>query len=154
MGCLKEKNILIGAQVFCWPKIINPLETRGFRTHFLLLTTPYGMFEIKKKLNIILNSYIEPKKVQLAAKKSFLVAKKVPIETTGYCTHFLLLTFPYGMFGIKKKNQILIEFLDRTQSSTASRQKKFPGFRGFCTHFLLLATSYVMFEIKKKSISY
>jgi hypothetical protein len=23
---MNEKNILIGAQVFCWPKVINPLE--------------------------------------------------------------------------------------------------------------------------------
>ena len=49
--------------------------------------------------------------------------KKVRIETREFCTYFLLLTSPYGMFEIKK-TQILIEFLDRTQKSTASRQKK------------------------------
>mgnify|MGYP007015546804 CR=1 FL=1 len=36
-----------------------------------------------------------------------------------------MLTTPYGMFEIKKKTQFLIEFLDQTQQSTASRQKKF-----------------------------
>ena len=36
------------------------------------------------------------------------------------------LSTPYVMFEIKKI-QILIEFLERTQKSTASRQKKFPS---------------------------
>ena len=40
-------------------------------------------------------------------------------------THFLMLTTPYGMIEIIQ-TQFLIEFLDQTQKSTASRQKKFP----------------------------
>ena len=56
-----------------------------------------------------------------------------------------------------KKNQILIEFLDRTQKSPASRQKKFPsrqkkfplGLEDFAPIFEKLTTHYVMFEIKK-----
>ena len=55
-----------------------------------------------------------------------------------------------------KETQFLIEFLDRTQKSTASRQKmpkKVPlETRGFCTHFLLLTTLYVMFERKKLKV--
>ena len=70
MGCLKEKNILIGAQVFCWPKIINPLETRGFRTHFLLLTTPYGMFEIKKT-QFLIEFLDRTQKITASRKKKF-----------------------------------------------------------------------------------
>ena len=33
-----------------------PLVFRGFRAVFLLLTTPYVMFEIKRKLKFLLNS--------------------------------------------------------------------------------------------------
>ena len=50
-----------------------------------------------------------------------------------------------------KKNQILIEFLDRTQKSFLVAKKSSLGFRGFRTVFLLLATPHVMFEIKKKT---
>ena len=59
-----------------------------------------------------------------------------------------------------KKTQILIEFLDRTQKSPASRQKKFPnrqkkfssGFEDFVHVFGKLTTPYVMFAIKKTQI--
>ena len=39
-----------------------------------------------------------------------------------------MLTNPYVMFDIKK-TQIFIEFLDPTQKSQASRQKKFPSWQ-------------------------
>ena len=49
------------------------LETRGFRATFLLLTTPYGMFEWKKTQILIAHqkqTIDRTKKVPLAAKKS------------------------------------------------------------------------------------
>ena len=50
-----------------------PLGIRGFHSFFfLLLATPYVMFEIKKTTQI-LTEFLE---VQLAGKKSFLVGKK------------------------------------------------------------------------------
>ena len=48
------------------------------------------------------------------------------------------------MFESKKKTQILIEFLDWTQKSPASRQKKFPSRQK--------SSPYVMFESKKPQI--
>ena len=62
----------------------------------------------------------------------------------------MLLATSYVMFEIKK-TQLLIEFLDRTQKSPASRQKKFPyGLENIAPIFGKLTTHYVMFEIKKK----
>ena len=53
-----------------------------------------------------------------------------------------------------KKTQILIEFLDRTQKSPASRPKKFGlGLEDFAPVFGKLTTPYVMFESKKNSNS-
>ena len=57
------------------PKKVR-LGFRGFRTIFLLLTNPYVMFEIKRKTQICIEFLDGTKKVQLAAKKSFLVGKK------------------------------------------------------------------------------
>ena len=71
----------------------------------MLLTTPYGMFEIKKKLNFLLNSSIEPKKVQLAAKKSTASRqKKFPKGLDDFAPIFGKLTAPYVMFESKNSN--------------------------------------------------
>ena len=43
-----KKSFLVGKKSF--------LRFREFRTWFLLLTTPYVMFEIKRKLKFLLNS--------------------------------------------------------------------------------------------------
>ena len=91
--------------------------------------------------------YSQPaKKVQLVGKKSFLWFR-------GFCTIFLLLTTPYVMFE-SKKTQILIahqkEGIDRTQKSTAIRQKKFgQGLEHFVRVFGKLTTPSVMF-LKQK----
>ena len=69
------------------------------------------MFEIK----FLLSSKIEPKKVQLATKKSFLVAKKsipsrqkkYPYGLEDFVRVFGKLNTPYGMFE-SKKSQILV----------------------------------------------
>ena len=54
------------------------------------------------------------------------MAKKVSLGIRGFRTCFWEVDPTlYVMFEIKK-TQIFIEFLDRTQKSTASRQKKFP----------------------------
>ena len=66
------------------------LGFRGFRTIFLLLATPYVMFEIK----FLLNSQIEPKKVQLAGKKSFLVAKKSSARVQRISHHIFAVGHP------------------------------------------------------------
>ena len=50
-------NILIGAQVFCWPKIINPL---GHKT----IPSAVG------KTQILIEFFDGTKKVQLGGKKS------------------------------------------------------------------------------------
>jgi hypothetical protein len=63
MGCLKEKNILIGAQVFCWPKIINPL---GHKTG---LRPKDGFVSCVGKTQILIEFLGR-------TQKSFLVAKK------------------------------------------------------------------------------
>ena len=59
-------------------------------------------------------------------KKVPLAAKKVRLETRGFCTHFLLLTTPYGMFEWKK-TQILIahqkERIDRTKKVRLAAKK-------------------------------
>ena len=56
------------------PKKVR-LGFRAFRTVFLLLTPPYMMFKLKKT-QILIEFLDGMKKVQLAAKKNFLVAKK------------------------------------------------------------------------------
>merc|ERR1712051_1082813 len=79
-------NILIGAQIFCWPKFINQIGQnsafgrflscvgksflwfRRFCTIFLLLATPYVMFE-SKKTQILIAFLVGTKKVQLVATK-------------------------------------------------------------------------------------
>ena len=60
-------DILIGAQDFCWPKIINPLGQKPVEGWFLSCVG---------KTQILIEFLDCTKKVQLAAKKSFLVAKK------------------------------------------------------------------------------
>ena len=63
----------IGQKKYGWkPKKVR-LETRGFRATFLLLTTPYGMFEWKKTQILIAHqkqTIDRTKKVRLEAKKS------------------------------------------------------------------------------------
>ena len=61
---------------YSWPAKKVRLGFRGFCTVFLLLTTPYVMFEIKKKTQILIEFLDGTKKVQLVGKKSFLVGKK------------------------------------------------------------------------------
>ena len=56
------------------------------------------------------------------------------------------MTTHYVMFEIKK-TQIFIEFLDPTQKSPASRQKKFPyGLDDFAPIFGKLTAPYVMLK--------
>ena len=131
-----------------------PLGFRGFRTSFLLLATPYLMFKIKKKNQILIEFLDGTKKLQLAAKKSFLVAKKSSprVQRISYiifavdhplCDNFLL----NSQMAQKKSSQ--------PPKKVSQSAKKVPlGFRGFHTSFLLLTTPYVMFEIKKNSNSY
>ena len=57
-----KKSFLVAKKCFLW--------FRGFCTWFLLLTTPYVMFENKKKTQILIAFLDGTKKVQLAAKKS------------------------------------------------------------------------------------
>ena len=47
-----------------------PSRLEYFARFFLLLTTPYVMFDIKKKTQILIEFLDGAKKVQLAAKKS------------------------------------------------------------------------------------
>ena len=59
-------------------------------------------------------------------KKVPLAAKKVQLETKGFCTHFLLLTTPYGMFEWQKlKFSLLIrkERIDRTKKVRLAAKK-------------------------------
>ena len=49
------------------------------------MTTPYVMFE-SKKTQILIEFLDGTKKVQLAGKKSFLVAKKSFLGFKGFCT--------------------------------------------------------------------
>ena len=68
-----KKVQLATKKVSYWAKKVW-LGFRGFRTVFLLLTTPYVMFEIKKTPQILIEFLDGMKKVQLVVKKSFLVA--------------------------------------------------------------------------------
>ena len=72
---------------------------------------------MKKDPQILIEFLDGTQKVQLAARKSFLVAKKIFLWFRGFCTQFLLLTTPYVIFEIKK-TQILIEVLDSTKKSS------------------------------------
>ena len=81
MWCLKAKKTQILIEFLEGMKKVQLvgkksfLRLRGFRTWFLLLTTPYVMFE-SKKTQILIEFLDDMKKVQLVGKKSFLVAKK------------------------------------------------------------------------------
>ena len=74
------------------------------------------MWSLKaKKLKFLIESLAGTKKVQLAAKKSYLVAKKkFPYGLEAFVHVFGTLTAPYVIFE-SKKPQILIEFLDGTK---------------------------------------
>ena len=63
---------------------------------------------LEKKTQILIEFLEGTKKVQLAAKKSFLVGIEVPLGFRGFRTLFLLLTTPYVMFEIKKKLKFLL----------------------------------------------
>ena len=63
------------------------LRFRGFRTWFLLLTTPYVMFESKKLKFLLLIKW----KIHIDG------TKKVQLGFRGFRTWFLLLTTPYVM---------------------------------------------------------
>ena len=106
------------------------------------------MFE-SKKLKFLIEFLGGTKKVQLAAKKSFLWFR-------GFCTIFLLLATPYGMFDSKKIQSPIAhqkEGIDRTQKSTASRQNKFPyGLEHFVRVFGKLTTPSGMFLKQKTQI--
>ena len=67
----------------------------------------------QKKTQILIEFLDGTKKIQLAAKKRFLVAKKIPLGFRGFPTSFLLLTTPYVMFE-RKKNQIHIAHQKQT----------------------------------------
>ena len=71
------------------------LETRAYCTYFLLLTTPYVMFEWKRNSKFLL---LIRRKEQIGQKKFGQQTKKVRLETRAYCTYYLLFTTPYGMF--------------------------------------------------------
>ena len=82
-----------------------------------------------KKLKFLIEFLDGTKKVQLAGKKSPASRqKKFPKGLEDFAPIFGKLTTPYVMFE-SKKTQILIahqkEGIDRTQKSTAIRQKKF-----------------------------
>ena len=62
------------------------------------MSTHYVMFEIKKKNQILIEFLDGTKKVQLAGKKSFLVAKKKFPKGLEDFAVFLLLATPYVMF--------------------------------------------------------
>ena len=106
-----------------------------------------------KKTQILIEFLDRTKKVQLAAKKSFL-------EFRGFCTFFREVDHPLCDVWKQKKTQVLIEFLDWTQKSPASRQKKFPsrqkklpyGLEDFAPIFGKLTTPSVMFLKQKTQI--
>ena len=129
------------------------LGFRGFRTRFFLLTTPYLMFEGKKKLKFLLLIRSEGRNSS-NTKKSSYSAKKVWLGFRGFCMRFLLLTTPYVMFEGKKNSNSYCSSKGRNRlnlkKSSYSAKKVRLVFRGFRTKFLLLTTPYVMFEGKKK----
>ena len=82
-----------------------------------------------KKLKFLIEFLDGTKKVQLAGKKSTASRqKKFPKGLEDFVHVFGKLTTPSVMF-LKQKTQILIahqkEDIERTQKSTATRQKKF-----------------------------
>ena len=133
MGCLNGKKLKFlllfrskqqtGQKKYPYhPKKVR-LETRGFHATFLLLTTPYGMFEWKKKLKFLL---LIRSKQQIGQKKYSQKPKKVRLETRGFRATFLLLTTPYGMFEWRR-TQILIahqkQSIDRTKKGRLGAKK-------------------------------
>ena len=101
------------------------LETRAYCTYFLLLTTPYVMFEWKRNSKFLL---LIRRKEQIGQKKFGQQPKKVRLETRAYCTYYLLFTTPYGMFEWKRNSNSYCSSEGKNRpdkKSTASRQKKF-----------------------------
>ena len=101
------------------------LGFRRFCPYFLLLTTPYVMFESKQNSNSNCSS---EGRYRSNPKKYSKPPKKVQLGFWGFCQYFLLLTPP--MWCLKaNKTQIFIahqkEDIDRTQKRTASHQKKY-----------------------------
>ena len=78
----------------------------------------------QKKTQILIEFLDGTKKVQLVGKKSFLLGKKSFLRFREFRTWFLLLTTPYVMFEIKKKPQILIEFIDGTKKVLLAAKKR------------------------------
>ena len=93
------------------------------------------MFE-SKKTQILIEFLAGKKKVQLAAKKSFLVGKKSSPRV--YRISYMFLgSWPPPMWCLKaKKLKFLIKFLDGTKKVQLAAKKSFlVGFRGFRTCF-------------------
>ena len=83
------------------------------------------MFE-SKKTQILIEFLDGTKKVQLAGKKSFLVAKKsFPLGLEDVVRVLGKFTTPHVMLESKKKTQILKEFLDGTKKVQLICKKSF-----------------------------
>ena len=77
-----QKSFLAAKKSFLW--------FRGFRTFFLLLATPYVMFESKKSQILIAHQKEGIDRTQ----KSFLAAKKVPLGFSGFRAGFFAVDHP------------------------------------------------------------
>ena len=150
LWCLKAKN----SNSYCSSEgryRVNPKKSsylakkvqlgfRGFPTNFWEVDHP--LFDVWKQKNS--NCYCSSEgRNRSNPKKSSYSAKKVRLGFRGFRAYFREVDRPlcdvwnkligaqvFGKAKIYKptwtKTQFLIEFLDRTQKSTASRQKKFP----------------------------
>ena len=125
-----------------------------------MLTTPYVMFEIKKKTQILIEFLDCTKKVKLAGKKSFLVTKNFPrVQRISYI--IFAVDHPLCDVWNQKKTQNLIEFLDgRKKVLLAGKKnflvakKSFLGFRGFVHNFCCWLPPMWCLKSKKNSNSY
>ena len=120
---------------------------RAFRTCFWEVDHP--LWDVFKEKNS--NSYCSSEGRNRSNQKKFGYSdKKSSLWFRGFRTYFWEVDHPLcDVCNQKKLKLILIEFLDRTKKSTASRQKKFPwGLEHFVRVFGKLTTPYVMFEIK------
>ena len=79
----------------------------------------------QKKTQILIEFLDGTKKVQLAGKKSFLVAKKVRLGFRGFRTCFWEVDHPLCDVWKQKKTQINIEFLDGTKKVQLAGKKSF-----------------------------
>ena len=87
------------------------------------------MWCLKAKKTQVLFELLDRTQKSLASRQKKLPScqKKFPLGLKDFAPFFGKLTTHYVMFESKKKTQILIEFLDRTQKSPASCQNKFPS---------------------------